>query len=376
MVRFINFPASRIGHLSANIELYLSQKDFIKSKIKPRYLDIFYPGYTISNIYLYNKWKEHINIYPEYLIYPIVSTLKFFHLEEHYSISHSLFDRDIENIIDKTKPHISFTIDEELNGERILKKMRINKKNSFVCLIGRDSKYLNTLDSKKDYSYHDHRNVSIKNYMLAAQRLTQLGYYVIRMGKEVESKFESTNPMIIDYANSEFRSEFMDIYLGAKCSFCITSGTGWDNVPGVLFRKPCLYTNHVPLSIIFTWSSKHMNITKRHFNQNSGEEMSFFEIFNHLEFKDNQVFIDATDFKKKMIRLEENTPNEILEALEEFIHIIINKNYHSKEDKLLQDKFAKSFSDHIGKLEIDGIKIHGEIKSIFSTKFLKSKFFE
>ena len=42
----------------------------------------------------------------------------------------------------------------------------------------------------------------------------------------------------------------MDIYLGYICSFCITTGTGYDAIPSFIFRKPVLFTNSVPLSII------------------------------------------------------------------------------------------------------------------------------
>ena len=60
---------------------------------------------------------------------------------------------------------------------------------------------------------------------------------MLDLGSKQTKNFKSTNPKIIDYANSEFRSEFMDIYLGAKCSFCISTGYGPDMLP-YIFNKP------------------------------------------------------------------------------------------------------------------------------------------
>ena len=45
-----------------------------------------------------------------------------------------------------------------------------------------------------------------------------MGYYVIRMGVKASKPLKSSNPKIIDYANSKIRNDFLDIYLGAKCS--------------------------------------------------------------------------------------------------------------------------------------------------------------
>ena len=71
------------------------------------------------------------------------------------------------------------------------------------------------------------------------------------MGAIVEKPFKSKNPKIIDYANSNLRSDFMDIYLGAKCTFCISTGSGFQCLP-VLFRKPIIdlsFTNKMLLDL-------------------------------------------------------------------------------------------------------------------------------
>ena len=85
------------------------------------------------------------------------------------------------------------------------------KNKNYVCLAVRDENYLNKMEPRGDWSYHDYRNSNIINYLEAADELTKRGYYVLRMGKNNKIKFETNNPMIIDYSFSKYRSDFMDI---------------------------------------------------------------------------------------------------------------------------------------------------------------------
>lgn len=72
------------------------------------------------------------------------------------------------------------------------------------------------------------------------------------MGSAVSKVFKVDNPKIIDYATNGMRSDFMDIYLAAKCLFCISTGLGFDAVPTV-FRRPVVYVNHTPVGYLHTF---------------------------------------------------------------------------------------------------------------------------
>ena len=54
--------------------------------------------------------------------------------------NHSI--RDIHNLLEKFQPHISFTNEEEHKGRRILTEFGVPEAAKFVCLIARDSAYL------------------------------------------------------------------------------------------------------------------------------------------------------------------------------------------------------------------------------------------
>ena len=54
-------------------------------------------------------------------------------------------------------------------------------------------------------------NIDTKNF---DKCIAKKGLFVFRMGKSAQQKINTNNPMIIDYANSELKSDFMDIFLG------------------------------------------------------------------------------------------------------------------------------------------------------------------
>lgn len=84
-----------------------------------------------------------------------------------------------------------------------------------MCLLVRDSKYLNQINPRRDDSYTNYRNSDINNYVKAAEALGDLGYTIFRMGASVQQPMLSKHPKIIDYAANGMRSEFLDVFLCA-----------------------------------------------------------------------------------------------------------------------------------------------------------------
>ena len=115
-------------------------------------------------------------------------------------------------------------------------------------------------------AHNKFRDFKIKNFKEAAEALANRGYYVFRMGAKVNEKLKSNNKKIIDYANSNLRSEFMDIFLGAKCNFCISTGHGFDMLPYV-FNKP-IGIMSVPVGDLRSHSKRFLLLTKKHYSLN------------------------------------------------------------------------------------------------------------
>ena len=157
----------------------------------------------------------------------------------------------------------------------------------------------------------------------------------------------------------------MDIYLGAKCRFCISTSVGFDEIP-IMFRKPIAYTGHVPIAVLETHNKESIILTKHHINKRNQKELTVSEIFS----SNVAVSFYTNEFKKNEVELEENSPEEIRDIVIEMDERLNGNWKETKEDLLLQKKFWSIFNNNIKKLNLEK-PLHGKIKSKFGAKFLR-----
>ena len=267
IIRIEKAPSSNFGAFAGQLAVYSLKKKFNVNQPTKKTIDLLYitPSDKIYNKQLAKMWKRTLRFFPGYILEPIDIVNRFFPGWEKYSIEllYSKAERDIDNLIEKYEP-ISFDDEEEKKGKEILEKFGLNNEDKFVCLAVRDSAFQSKKVSSRfrDWSYHDHRNYDINSFLLAAETLAEKGYYVFRMGNVVEKPLISKNKKVIDYANSSLRSDFMDIYLGAKCSFCLSTCTGFFEV-SYLFNKPIALL-HLPVGDFPSHSDKYLLMTNDH----------------------------------------------------------------------------------------------------------------
>ncbi len=358
----------RLGHFALNTELYLLEKKYLENK---QYIDIWFAPETIPNKQIYKMIKRKIFVLS--LGYNFVKEVK--NILELFSINKNLIigsntqqDRDINNLLDRSKTQISLTNTELEAGRKALIEMGINERLPIVCLLIRDNAYLNHVyPGDYDWTSQDFRDSSVENYYKVASYLANNGYQVIRMGKIVKDRFDLDHPLIFDYANSIFRSDFMDVYIGYKCLFTISNSTGWDAIP-VIFRKPILFVNHAPIINIHTYSKKYIHIFKHHYDV---KKKKYLKIEDLVKAGMHDLY-ETFYFKNNNIKLIENTPDEILNATKEMLDLISNN--FIKDNEKIQNLIWKQFpTNYINKYNNN--KMHGKIKSRFSSSFIsKNKY--
>jgi putative glycosyltransferase (TIGR04372 family) len=183
------------------------------------------------------------------------------------------------------------------------------------------------------------------------------------MGASVESPMLTNNPKVIDYASNGMRSEFLDIFLGAHCAFCISSGTGFDAIP-YIFRRPIAYVNIAPVGISMTFSERFSLLFKDHYDNSTGLRMSLRSIFN----ADVAFSTESYDFKQKGIELRENSPVQILDAVGEMMDLL-EKNVDCIESSIHpQLEFRQLFKSLV---DSDEPGLHGKIKARYSVSALQ-----
>lgn len=368
LIRMGNLVGARIGHFAANTELYLCEQSAGINVPSKFYIDIFSIGKPVCNKQLENMWRRVLPyIWPNWIVGMAMRINRLLPFGAAHEVGgNTQSDRDVHNLYAKSPVHLKFTDDEEILGQKYLQNMGIPKGSPFVCITVRDSSYLEMLMPNVDFSYHDYRDCNIQNYVLAAESLANRGYYVIRMGAKVKEPLKCAHPNVIDYASNGMRTDFMDIYLGAKCSFCITNGTGFDAVPWI-FRRPIVQVNAAPIGYAFTWGRNTLLLFKHHLNMIKNRELTLSEIFS----SGVGFALEASEYVRKNIKLIENTPEEIRDVVIEMCERMDLDCYPIPEDEVLQNKFWQIYpTDAVDPYQ--GKPLHGIITARYSNSYLKN----
>ena len=243
----------RFGHLALEPEIYLGELEIGAAQRDRRRFPITVQWWSLgpkklqANRYLATKWKQVIRVLPSWWIDALhsvgtkISVLRL--VEPHMSIRGSL------NSLDRTDAQLELTDTEIAEGMSQLRAIGIDPDKPYACLVVRDGGYYASLGEKESDGY-SFLNFDISTFEQAATSLVQRGYQVIRMGAGSATTFGAGHPRVIDYANSNLRSEFLDIYLAATCSFAISTQTGPDAVC-LAFRRPVCYIDVTRFSQFF-----------------------------------------------------------------------------------------------------------------------------
>ena len=334
LIRYGPLHTGRIGHLGANTELYLCERD--RGIPAGRVADFFYFNTTTCNEYLSQRWKERLRVAE------MVRVLDLTNRRLPGGDGHIICTGDVDNhdLLGSTEAHLSFGADDERLGLLALKEMGIQEGSPFICLYVRDSAYLEAEYPNLDWRYHDFRDAAIEKSLLAADELVDRGYFVIRMGAVVQKRLDTGNPRIIDYA-SDYRTDFLDIFLSSKCKFFLGS-TGGLNAILRIFRTPIAYMNFVPLSRphLLTCTPGNLVIPKKLWLREKRRFMTFRET---LEAGAGRYF-HSEDYERLGIEPVENTPEEITALAVEMDERLNGTWQTTQEDQELQQRFWSLFN--------------------------------
>ncbi len=339
LMRFLSFflvlrigflYVDRIGHLIADLELYLSEK---KLGIEPNSIDIFILSGKPANSFAIDLAKRNLNTVKGMGF--IIGLNSFLPLSSKHSYKPYIIrtsSRDTSGTLKKVNPQLKFSADENKRGEDFLNSIGLKKDQKFVCYTVRDNQYLKKEFPDIDFSYHSYRDSDISNFYPSFNYLLERGYAVFRMGKHVSSEVKIDNSSFFDYSNSDFRSDFLDIWLLANCSFTVSTGTGIDEVANA-FRKPICYVNFLPTLLFNSYNPKALTTPKTLLNPQTKKPLTLLEII--------QKYDDLGKFQNGDFLYAENTQNEIIDAIKE-IERKIDSNWSLNEgEMIIRNKFLK-----------------------------------
>lgn len=340
LIRFGWIRNDRLGHFAIDTELYLCEREL---GIQPhRAIDLFYyqDGSRTSNRQLARMCSRTLRVWRA--VRPVEELNRWLPGGGPHAIIVRGRDvhgsRDVEGLLARTRVHLTFTSEEESRGRKALQALGIPPGAPFVCFYARDEAYLDAVSPERDWRYHDFRDSSIQAYVPAAEALADRGYYAVRMGAIVREPLKSANPMVIDYPTSGHRTDFLDIFLGATCTFFLGSPAGLVALP-MIFRRPVACVNMIPLAHILAWNPGSLCIPKKLWLRSEHRFLTFQETFDSGAAR----FLRGFQYEEAGLDVVENTPEEITALAIEMDERFRGAWRTSEEDEDLQRCFWALF---------------------------------
>ena len=336
VIKFFKVNPWRIGHLLVEVEI-ARLNALEASKTKKHCVIYYFPERRAANEYVVQIWKRVLPTISGSLGW-LVYTLGLKISSKKLTCEPSHVDQ--LGLWGTYKTNLQFSEIETEQGEKFLTSINCSDHN-YVCLIVRDSTYLETIRKDKSFAFHDFRDADVRSYLQAAKQLTNLGYTVIRMGQIVGEPLRFNNPRIIDYATNGMRSEFLDVYLGAYCKFCISTGTGWDVIP-TIFRRPVMYSNLLPIYAPSALSFPVIIHLKSLYDSKTKLELSLSETIK----RDIASMDTASGYQEAGVEIRDMSSEELVEAVTEMAQRVEGTFVETQEQKEMQAKLKHILSTH------------------------------
>ena len=304
-LRFGTMRSERIGHFALDTQSYLYARD--REKQNRCLIDIIGCPEPVCNRQLKTMWTRTLRITPGARCWSFFDRACRWWTRGNAHHANLVPWSTNRTVCLTTESYLSFTNEEHQRGRELLKQLGIPADASWICIHNRDSAYLDNALGGYSWAYHNYRDFSVQDMVVAADELSRMGYYVLRMGAIVAEQLISNNTMVIDYASSALRSDFADIYLLANCLAYMGSDAGIACVP-FIFRKPLFYINFQPFAIhVLTLDCPWPFITKRAWHK---EQQRFLSQCEFYEMNSVGV-VNSQKLEEAGVELICNTPEEI-----------------------------------------------------------------
>ena len=330
----------RIGHQAGNADVEFFKANLRKKRNNSKTIFIFpFPENKIANQYLRFKLVNFVN-----LKFHKAIILKYNFINILFS---NLLIYSLPIILDSCKNiYYSETDVGKRLSNNILRNNNISifndlgiKKENYICIYARDNNYLNKLDPKTNWFYHQYRNSNIDNLRILSEYINEKQkWHVVRIGSSPKNRISwgnNKNNKIIDYPFSGFRSDKNDIDLISNCKLFISNGGGPESV-AIAARREIIKINQVPLG------DQHGNdfgiwLPKLHLKNKTSNYLSLIEICE-LSLA-STLNVNGYNFEKLGISLKENSPSDILNLFLDYLKF--KNNSFSKEEENLINEYNK-----------------------------------
>lgn len=226
-----------------------------------------------------------------------------------------------------------FSVPETVSAEAqaFCEKRGISSSDQIVVLNVRDHNFL------PDQTTHFYRAADIATYESSVRYLLDKGYWVLRTGVSGSVDAPFAHPRYLDIWKEQDYTDLLDPGLIARARFGITCSSG----PEAIFRilgVPQLMVNGVLQSGMWM-NPKDKLVFKTYYTINDGRPAKL----NALLMQGATLFSDRENIAKCGFAVEDNTAEEILQAVIEMDASLANEHH---PDKTANQRFLKIGSDY------------------------------
>jgi putative glycosyltransferase (TIGR04372 family) len=319
------------------------------------------PKRPVNNACYLNYWRQYITIISDPKLIELLSPLEkcltvplglLIPFHQKILIAHRSVGVVREQWIKEKSSSILTLSDEDYKrGWDCLKSLGVPQDAWFVCLHVRESGWNDNGPSE------NFRNSNINTYSLAIKAVVDAGGWVIRIGDSTMTPLPEMLH-VIDYAHSNTKSDWMDVFLCAQCRFFIGTSSGMFGV-AMAFGAPLVMTNFLAGQAIYYFSSQDIFIPRICRFREGNRVLSF----KQLIAPPVGMFSTQFYYDKFGIEVIENTPEEIRDVAVEMLMRFEGTLKYSDEDESLQERFKtmiKSCSELYGDENVVNARIGKE----------------
>ncbi len=330
--RFINPNVKRIGHLCADLDVYLKKRVFGDLSFKAVVLAT---TKQIANKHIVDYFSDKGIIFIKntllcIILRPLAKNPICSEDISQYSetIGSSEYHRT-QSRWGSREPLLRLTDFDLRRGRSALQAMGVPEGAWHVCIHSRESGY----SGKHDFG-QSFRNSDIDTYDQAIDEVIRRGGWCFRMGDETMKPVQP-RLRLIDYAHhKKNNSDWLDVYLCATAKIFLGNTSGAFGMSSV-FGVPVATANMIPLGAVLPGNYLDLSIPKLYTNKKTGLLENFKTIF------ETQFANARTDHEIANDRFEivNNSPEDIKDLLIEQLDRIDGKFKDDADDISRQEKF-------------------------------------
>jgi putative glycosyltransferase (TIGR04372 family) len=235
-------------------------------------------------------------------------------------------------------PIVEFPDSQMAECRLALESLGIGPNDWFVCLHVRERGFYEE-NSDVQGTQNDLRNPDIQTYLPAVKAITDRGGWVVRLGDESMSALPVLDH-VVDYAHSQARTPWLDLYCIAACKFVLGSPSGPTDVARV-FDAPVLATDFLPLGG-WPFGARDLFLPKIRISRETGRPLTLAEGLKP-PLSGN---INPLAFENHGIDIVENTAEEIVEGVADMFARLDGSLDPDAATKALLSAFSKQADPH------------------------------